>query len=283
MSRSPRPAGRLDPSALFTVRTPRVVAARKLQRRRDRDQARQFLADGPQAVREALALPAAVRQLFVTADGYAAHAALADTAVSAGVDVALVTDEAMTALSETVQPQGILAVCDQLDEPLSDALGAHPRLVVVLVDIRDPGNAGAILRTADAAGAWAVIFAGETVDPYNAKCVRSSAGSLFHLPIVRDRDTNAVLSALRSRGVQLLAASGYGDQDLYERAESDGLDAPTAWVFGSEAHGLSPAVIAAADACVRVPLYGRAESLNLAAAAAVCLYASASAQRRAMS
>ena len=151
--------------------------------------------------------------------------------------------------------------------------------MAVLAEIRDPGNAGTVLRTADAAGAGAVVFAGDAVDPYNGKCVRASAGSLFHVDLVRDRDPAAVVAALRAAGLRVLAATGYGDTDLDDLADAGGLAAPTAWLFGSEAHGLPDALLAAADARVRVPLHGRAESLNLAAAAAVCLYASARALR----
>ncbi|MFB9236651.1 TrmH family RNA methyltransferase [Plantactinospora siamensis] len=264
---------------MFTPRTPRVVAARRLHRRRDRDAAGRFLAEGPQAVREALTGPAGVLELFGTPVALDRYAELAAAATAAGVPVSPVTDEALAALAETVAPQGLVAVCAQLDVPLAAALAGPPRLVAVLAGIRDPGNAGTVLRTADAAGARAVVFAGETVDPYNGKCVRSSAGSLFHVDLVRAPDPAGVVAAARAAGLRVLAATGHGDTDLDELADAGGLAAPTAWLFGSEAHGLPAELAAAADARVRVPLHGRAESLNLAAAAAVCLYASARALR----
>ncbi|MCM0679025.1 RNA methyltransferase, partial [Micromonospora phytophila] len=158
-------------------------------------------------------------------------------------------------------------------------LAGAPRLMAVLAEILDPGNAGTVLRTADAAGAGAVVFAGDAVDPYNGKCVRASAGSLFHVDVVRAPDPLDVVAALRAAGLTVLATTGYGDSDLDDLADSGRLAAPTAWLFGSEAHGLPEQLTEAADARVRVPLHGRAESLNLAAAAAVCLYASARAQR----
>jgi TrmH family RNA methyltransferase len=253
---------------VFTVRTPRVIAARRLHRRRDRDETGLFLAEGPQAVREAWRA-GVVMELFATADAAQRHPDLTEGA-------SLVDDAALQALADTVQPQGVVAVCRQRDIPLDAALSAQPRLLAVCVDIRDPGNAGTILRTADAAGATAVVFAGETVDPYNGKAVRSSAGSLFHVDVVRARDTAATIAALRAAGVQVLAADGYGDSDLFEL---DSLHRPTAWLFGSEAHGLPKDLDA--DRRVRVPLYGGAESLNLAAAAAICLYSSAKAMRSA--
>ncbi|MDI5940331.1 RNA methyltransferase substrate-binding domain-containing protein, partial [Micromonospora sp. DH15] len=161
----------------FTPRTPRVVAARRLHRRRDRDATGRFLAEGPQAVREALARPGTVAELFGTPAALDRHADLAARAAAADVPVSDVTDDALAALAETVAPQGLVAVCRHLDVPLSEALAAGPRLVAVLAEIRDPGNAGTVLRTADAAGAGAVVFAGDAVDPYNGKCVRASAGS----------------------------------------------------------------------------------------------------------
>ncbi|WUJ20119.1 RNA methyltransferase [Micromonospora sp. NBC_00389] len=263
----------------FTPRTPRVVTARRLQRRRDREATGRFLAEGPQAVREALARPGVVTELFGTPTALDRYAELAAAAARADVPVSEVTDEALAALAETVAPQGLVAVCRHLDVPLEQALAGRPRLVAVLAEIRDPGNAGTVLRTADAAGAGAVVFAGDAVDPYNGKCVRASAGSLFHVDVVRAADPVEVVGALRAAGLTVLATTGYGDSDLDDLADSGRLAEPTAWLFGSEAHGLPEELTAAADARVRVPLHGSAESLNLAAAAAVCLYASARAQR----
>ncbi|MBM2623342.1 RNA methyltransferase [Actinoplanes sp. LDG1-06] len=253
----------------FTARTPRVAAARKLQRRRDRDQTGRFLAEGPQAVREALAA-GVVLELFATAEAMSRYGDLS-------AHFTEVDDDALASLAETVQPQGLVAVCEQVDVPLKEALAKRPRLVAVAAEIRDPGNAGTVLRTADAAGAGAVIFAGDAVDPYNGKCVRASAGSLFHVDVVRT--PLDVVTPLREAGLRVLATSGYGADDLDTLADDGVLREPTAWLFGSEAHGLPDELLEAADRRVRVPIYGGAESLNLAAAAAVCLYASARAQR----
>ncbi|SCF25954.1 RNA methyltransferase, TrmH family [Micromonospora viridifaciens] len=278
---SPSRGRRLDAvSGPFTPRTPRVVAARRLHRRRDRDTTGRFLAEGPQAVREALARAGTVVELFGTPAALDRYADLAAEAARADVPVSEVTEEALAALAETIAPQGLVAVCRHLDVPLDKALARGPRLVAVLAEIRDPGNAGTVLRTADAAGAGAVIFAGDAVDPYNGKCVRASAGSLFHVDVVRAPDPLALVDALRAAGLTIFATTGYGDSDLDDLADADRLATPTAWLFGSEAHGLPEELTAAADARVRVPLHGRAESLNLAAAAAVCLYASARALRR---
>jgi RNA methyltransferase, TrmH family len=259
---------------VYTTRTPRVVSAVKLLKRRDREKVGRFLAEGPQAVREALAV-GAVRELFVTEAGWLRHRGL----VTDAAPFSVVTEDAMAAMADTVTPQGVIAVCELLDVPLTAALARSPRLVAVAVEIRDPGNAGAILRTADAAGASAVVFAGDAVDPYNPKCVRASAGSIFHLDVVRAPDAAATLRELTGAGLATLATSGYGDADLDDLADAGELAAPTAWLFGAEAHGLPAELLSLAARTVRVPIHGRAESLNLAAAAAVCLYASARAQR----
>ncbi|HSV40227.1 MAG TPA: RNA methyltransferase, partial [Nocardioidaceae bacterium] len=172
---------------------------------------------------------------------------------------------------------GIVAVCSFLDRPL-DRVGDE-QLVAVCADVRDPGNAGTVIRCADAAGAGGVILTGSSVDPYNGKTVRATAGSLFHLPLVVEQDAAATVSALQQRGFTVLAADGYGDVDLDDAADGTLLRGRTAWLFGNEAWGLPDELAALADHRVRIPIHGRAESLNLATAAAVCLYASARAQR----
>ncbi|QRP50788.1 RNA methyltransferase [Amycolatopsis sp. FDAARGOS 1241] len=265
----PRPGA--DP---FTERTPRVVAARKLTRRAERDKTGRFLAEGVNAVEAALA-HGHVYELFVTERAAAAHGALVSAASAAGVPVSAITDRAADGLSETVTPQGIVAVCALVDRPLETVL-AGARLVVVLVDVAEPGNAGTVIRVADAAGADAVVLAGDTVDPHNGKSVRAAAGSTFHVPLARTRDVPAALSALREAGLRSLAAHGYATTSLETVTFGD----PIAWIFGNEAHGLPESVLDSVDSAVRIPLYGKAESLNLAAAAAVCVYTAAMAAHR---
>lgn len=262
----------------MTQRTPRVVAARKLQRRQGRDRAGRFLVEGAQAVREAVR-HAHVRELFVTATAAAQRPELVAAARAAGARVSPVTEAAAAALSETVTPQGVVAVCDLLDVELDAALTGRPTLVAVCAGVADPGNLGTVIRVADAAGADAVLLAGDTVDPHNGKAVRASTGSVFHLPIARDRSAADVLDACRGAGLTLLVADGRGELDLHDPAAAPLLACPVAWIFGGEAHGVPVEVAAAADHRVRVPIHGKAESLNLATAAAVCLYASAAARR----
>lgn len=260
---------------MLTPRSPRVVSARKLTGRAERSATGQFLAEGPQAVREAVAA-GVVTELFGTPAAADRHR---DIVAPVSGLLRLVTERAAAALSDTIHPQGLVAVCRAADRPLAEVLSADLRLAVLLAEINDPGNAGTILRTADAAGAQAVVFGAGSVDPYNGKCVRASAGSLFHLDLVRDAVPADAVAAARAAGLRVVAATAHGASDLDAEAASGRLAAHTLWVFGNEARGLPASLVAACDASVRVPIHGRAESLNLAAAAAVCLYASARAHR----
>lgn len=256
----------------------RLVAARRLTSPRGRRETGRFLVEGAQGVREALRRPDAVIELFATAEALHRHAAVLELATDQ--PVAEISERAAAGLSETVTPQGLIAVCQLLDRSLDDVLATRPALVAVLVEANEPGNAGAILRTADAAGADAVLLAGNSVDIYNGKAVRATAGSLFHLDVVIDADAVAAVTACRAAGLQTLATTGSATEDLDDLLDQGLLSAPTAWIFGNEARGLPAEVLAVAARQVRVPIHGRAESLNLAAAAAVCLYSSARAQRR---
>jgi TrmH family RNA methyltransferase len=258
---------------LWTERSGRIVAARKLTRRAGRDAAGLFLAEGRQAVAEALADPDGVRELFATEDAATVHR---DLLSETAVPVRLVTDRAAAGLSETVTPQGLVAVCQLRDVPADDFAAAPPRLSVALAELADPGNAGTILRTADACGAGAVVFGAGSADPYGGKAVRASAGSLFHVDVVRGAPLAALLGSVRAAGVTVLAADGGGEVAL--DALTDELAGPVLWLFGNEARGVPVELAALADARVRIPMRGRAESLNLAAAAAICLYTTQLAQ-----
>lgn len=266
----------------FTERTPRVAAARALLRRQGRDRAGRFLVEGPRAVSEAIGWATERRgglfEVFVTDPAAARHPELVAAAITAGARVSPVTEPAAAALSETTTPQGLVAVCGSVTVPAQRAV-ARARLVVVLAGVADPGNAGTVIRVADAAGAAAVLLAGQSVDPHNGKCVRASTGSVFHLRLAVEDDTREAIDTCRAAGLQVLAADGATGDDLDDVAAGGLLDRPTAWLFGSEAHGLAPDLLARVDAAVAVPLHGRAESLNLASAAAVCLYSSARAHR----
>ncbi|MFN8195146.1 MAG: RNA methyltransferase [Nocardioidaceae bacterium] len=255
----------------------RVKQARKLARRASRTEQRRFLAEGPKAVEEALALPGCVVEVFASVAADERYGDLRGRTPR----WTTVDDAALASLCDTVHPQGLVAVCRFLDRPLDHVVGAGQRLVAVCAEVRDPGNAGTVVRTADAAGADAVVLAGDSVDPYNPKTVRATVGSLFHVPLALADDPAGALRHLRASGLTVLAADGGGELDLDEAADDGLLAAPTAWLFGNEAHGLSDELAALADHRVRIPIHGRAESLNLSTAAAVCLYASARSQRSA--
>ncbi len=247
---------------LTSAQNPKVVAAVRLKKRSLREEERRFLVEGAQAVAEALAEDGRLLSLFVHDD----LDPLAVRARQAGVTVDEVSDRVMERLTSTVTPQGVVGIAPFVDVGIDDL--APPGAVAILHEVRDPGNAGTILRSADAAGAAGVVFAGSSVDPYNPKAVRASAGSIFHVPVVRGVETQHALASLRAKDFAVVAMDMHGEEDLFE-AE---LPRSTAFVFGNEAHGLPPEILEAADHRVRVPQAGRAESLNLAAAATVCLF-----------
>lgn len=251
-------------------RSGRVRRAARLATRSYRDKTGDFLVEGPQAVREALAVPDCVREVFITQQARERFPELARMPNDAGCNI--VGQDVIAAISSAVRPQGVVATARHVTRGIG-ALHA-PGLAVVAVDVRDPGNAGSLVRVADAAGADAVILAGDCVDIHNPKAVRSSAGSIFHVPLFVEPDSASALQALDD--VQVLAADGAGSISLFDD-ELD-LTRPTAWVMGNEAHGIGAAQFAQVDAVVRIPVLGRAESLNMAAAAAVCLYTTARAR-----
>jgi TrmH family RNA methyltransferase len=247
---------------LTSAKNQKVVAAVRLKKRTLREEEHRFLVEGAQAVGEALVEDGHLLSLFVSNE----LDPLAVRATQAGIPVEHVSERVMERLTSTVTPQGVVGIAPFVDVGIADL--ASPGVVAVLHEVRDPGNAGTILRSADAAGAAGVVFAGSSVDAYNPKGVRASAGSIFHVPIVRNVGAEDALSSLRAKGFAVIAMDTHGDDDLFE-AE---LPRSSAFVFGNEARGLPSEILDAADRRVRVPHAGRAESLNLAAAATVCLF-----------
>ncbi|OBB92822.1 TrmH family RNA methyltransferase [Mycolicibacterium peregrinum] len=247
-----------------------MAAAVKLQRHVGRRRAARFLAEGPNLVEAALRR-GLVSEVFATE---AAMDRFGD--LLAAVPVQLVTERAAKALSDTVTPVGLVAVCRLPEVSLDDVLADEPRLIAVPVQISEPGNAGTLIRAADAMGADAVVLAGNSVDPYNSKCLRASAGSIFSLPVIGEPDEAATVAQLQAAGMQVLATTIDGEVSLDEVD----LAGPTAWLFGPEAHGLPTELAVAADHRVHIPMPGHSESLNIASAASICLYQSARAHRR---
>ena len=246
-----------------------MAAAIKLHRHAGRRRAARFLAEGPNLVEAALRR-GLVSEVFATQAAQARFASLLSDA-----DVYVVTERAAKALSDTVTPVGLVAVCSVPETSLDDVLADSPRLLAVAAEISEPGNAGTLIRIADAMGADAVVLAGHSVDPYNGKCLRASAGSIFSIPVVSETDAAAAVSAIGAAGLAVLATTVDGEISL----DDADLTAATAWLFGPEAHGLAVELADVATHRVRIPMPGNAESLNVASAAAICLYQSASAHR----
>jgi RNA methyltransferase, TrmH family len=247
---------------LTSVKNPKVAAAVRLRKRSFREAEGRFLVEGAQGVREALESAGGLDVLFTTQGSEPVVSRARDL----GVDVQEVSEDVMSKLTATVTPQGLVGVAPYRDIALSQM--PSDGCLCVLHEVRDPGNAGTVLRSADAAGAGGVIFSETSVDLYNPKTVRASAGSIFHLPVAKGLDTADAVASLKGRGFRVLAMAADGESDLY-RSDMTG---PVAFLFGNEAHGLPAKVRPLADQVVRVPIAGKAESLNLAAAATVCLF-----------
>ena len=263
-----------DPASQALVRS-----ARRLLRRKERAALDRFLAEGRQAVGEALRRPGTVSELLVADDAVERHQDLLRLAVQAEVRVGSVPAALLATLADTVTPQGVLAICQVVDVSLTEALAGEPRLVVLCDQVRDPGNLGTVVRCADAFGADAVLVSTGSVDLYNAKTVRASTGSLFHLPVALEVDLPAAVEQARAAGLAVYGADGGGQASVDDLAAAGQLSRPVLWVLGNEAWGLPEEHVALVDALVALPMYGRAESLNLSTAAAVFLYATATAQR----
>lgn len=259
----------------FTPRTPRVSAAIQLHRAAKRKKAGRFLVEGFNSVDAAIRAEAVV-EVFVTAAAAEQFHELLTGYLESGAQrksVSLIDDSAARSLSETVTTTGLFAVCvtSAVSTSLDEAIeaGKQAGCLVIPVECNDPGNVGTIVRMTDALGAGAVILAGDSVDPLNSKAVRSSAGSVFHTPVARERDIDLVMEKVREAGFTTLATAMDGALTLGADALPGG---PVAWLFGNEAHGLSEEATASAGASVSIPIQGKAESLNLATAAAMCLW-----------
>ncbi|MCZ2403730.1 RNA methyltransferase [Paenarthrobacter sp. Z7-10] len=297
--------GRPPVDAMTNPRADRVKDVAKLAGRPVRLKRRQFLVEGPQAVREALRAhrdcllaggTAVIAEIYASLECLKRYPEMLDLAEdpTSRLHIRVASELVLEAMTDTVSPQGIVAVCNYVDVPLHEVLASRPKLIAVMCQVRDPGNAGTVLRAADAAGADAVIFTSSSVDVYNPKSVRSTVGSLFHLPVVVGAEVSALVDQCKRAGLAVLAADGYGHLNLDDLQDESAarsfeqevpesaleLESPTVWLFGNEAQGLSEDELMLADHRVAVPVYGSAESLNLGTAATVCLYASARAQRR---
>ncbi|KGN34544.1 RNA methyltransferase [Knoellia sinensis KCTC 19936] len=263
---------------LTNVRSDRVKSVRSLSRRSVRERTGRFLVDGPQGVREAIRYAAErVDDIYVTSAAADRHHDLVAQAAEAGIHVHETDDAVLAAMADTESPQGLLAVVSTQPHTLEDVLASGPRLLVLLSAVRDPGNAGTVIRGADAFGADAVLVTDGSVDVLAPKVVRSTVGSIFHLPVVTGLEVEATLTALEEHGIRTFAADGVGSTLLPDVDVSR----PHAWVMGNEAWGLPAEIRDRCSDVVRVPIHDRVESLNLAMAATVCLAASAGATRRA--
>jgi TrmH family RNA methyltransferase len=270
-----RQEGPRHPRAIASLQNPHVKAARRLHRRGDRIRQGAFLAEGPHVVEEALASGTDVRELFVSAEIQVSER-LMSLASAARLPVVRASEQVIASMSDTVTSQGVVAVV--ADPTVSiERIDVPAGLVVVLAEIADPGNAGTMLRSAVAAGADGVVFAGNCVDPLNPKVVRASAGALFKVPVARDQPPAAVFDHLKSVGLTVIGCDVAAGRS-YDQVD---LTVPIAVVLGNEARGLTDEWRVFLDETVMIPMAGPVESLNVAVAGSVVLF-DALRQRRAL-
>lgn len=295
---------RPDQSPITSPRSERVRKVAALTGRSARRKQGRFRVEGPQAVRSLLAhRPELALEVHLTERVADAHPELERLAREAGIPARLVDEQILRAMvresgpadtaadvasapaaagtggapGALVSPQGVVAVGALPAEDPDAATAAlealpdeGPLTVVVLHEVRDPGNVGTLIRTADAAGADRVLLTRTSADPYSPKAVRASVGGLFHLPVLTGAESGPLLEALAARDITAAATSGYADSELFDVDLPDRI----AWILGNEAHGLDEETLAAAPLTVRIPLAGHAESLNVHTAATVCLFES---------
>jgi TrmH family RNA methyltransferase len=252
------------------ARHPSIQRLRRLSgRRAARLEEGAFVIDGPTLLREALEAGVHLTEVFAVAD---AAPDLVEAAVAAGAELHTVRLEVLARATDTVTSQGVAAVGRHPATTVETAIEASAQgpLTLVLVDVQDPGNAGTLLRAAEAAGAAAVLFCGASVDPWSPKCVRASAGALFHLPVASGGESTTVLAQLAEHGVRTVATV-VRDGTPYDHLDLTG---PVAVVLGSEAHGLPAEVADQVDDRATIPMAGRSESLNVAMAGSVLCFES---------
>ncbi len=254
-----------------SLKNERIRSYRRLRKRNFRYREGLFLVEGLQGVAEALASPHPLQCIMCTRRGEEALRPYLDMVRHRGTARYIVSDEVMATLSDTVTPQGVMAVSPLLHVSLAELCAAGAPVLLVANRVRDPGNLGNMIRTADAAGAGGMVICAESADPYNAKTVRSTAGSLFHLPMAIAGGACETMRVLREAGYGVLAADAHRGTKMWALRWPEKL----ALVMGNEAWGMPEEEATLADARVRIPLLGRAESLNVAAATAVLLYEAA--------
>jgi TrmH family RNA methyltransferase len=272
----------VEPTPL-SASNPRIASLRRLSgRRKARREAGRFVIEGPVPIAELLAAGADLDELYVDLDQWAQVddrsplRSVVRDAVAAGVQVWGLTSSVFASVSDTATPQGVLALAIRSVAPVRSVADLDGP-VLVLVDISDPGNAGTLVRAAEAAGCAGVVFAGASTDPFGPKAVRAAAGSIVRLPVSEGAEVSTVLDELRSAGRTLVATVVDGGA----APETTDLSVPVAILIGSEAHGLSSEVIAACSATITIPMQSAVESINAAVAGAVVLFEVARQRRNA--
>ncbi len=261
---------------ITSAANPRIKETVRLRERKHAEGKNLIVIEGMRIIETAIEAGANIRDVFFT-DHLGARKegrAILRTLAKKGADIFATTEHLLSKITDTETPQGIAAVVYYEVSSLDSLPVIQNPLYAVADGVREPGNLGTIVRISDAAGADAVILLEETCDVLNSKAIRATAGSLFHIPIVLAR-TETFVKWLQSRGIMLTEASTGAVVSVFDAK----LDGPVALAFGNEARGVSSVIRKAAALSLKIPIYGKAESINVALAAAVCIYEAAR-QRR---
>jgi TrmH family RNA methyltransferase len=254
----------------ITSRNHRVVKdTRRLRRTSFRDENGRFVVEGPGLISEAVRSGAKVRlMLFSPERSEQAEVLMGTASTGEGMEAYEITDELIEWVSDVVTSQGMLAVFEQIDRPYREIITWGPTLLLVADQVRDPGNLGSLIRVADAAGADAFLSTEGSADFYNTKIVRSSAGSMFHMPVARHVPLKGLATELKDAGVKMVGLDTRGGIDYL----AEDFKSPVAVVMGNESYGFSDESRAVLDDTVSIDMPGHAESLNVATAAAVVMF-----------
>lgn len=252
----------------------RVKALLGSRGKKTRDSEGTFVVEGIQAVREAISPKLneglSLKTIFVTEVGLKKLYSYIDQQAFEGLKIIEVSDQVMNAMADSQTPQGILALCSTKSLKLDELWKLEPKKIAFFWQIQDPGNAGTVIRTADACGFDAVIFSEESVDIFNPKTVRASVGSLWHIPVISNVRIDEFIDICLSRNANLYALSVNGSQTFDYEFVAKSIKDPSIWIFGNEARGLPE--LPQQVKTVSIPMKGFAESLNVASAAAIVLH-----------
>lgn len=255
---------------ITSLQNPKIKSVKALRHAKYRERQNRFLVEGIRLVKEAIDCNAPIKMLFFCPDTLRSQTGLGlvDIAEKRGIECISVPSRVFDSISEKDNPQGIIAVVERLNLTFDSIEYNNRMLLVVAHELRDPGNLGTIIRIADSAGASGVIITGISVDMFDPKAVRATMGSIFSLPVVRVKEIGKLKGWLSQNNIKMIATSLSAKCYYFDLEYNE----PVAIILGNEAEGLNAEILENADEVVKIPMLGRADSLNVASAAAIIIY-----------